>query len=72
MRVRGPDRHVVRPLPQKSLGICRHVAKVVDNHEHLYNRAQRVEQRQLDRALRRDLVPLLAQVDVTLKPTFKP
>ncbi len=56
--------HVQRALPHKRLRVRRHVSQVVHDHEHLDDGAQRVEQGDLDGALGRHAVPLLAQVDV--------
>ena len=65
-RRRGAGRHVQRALAQEGARQRRHAPQVVQHHEHLHQRAVRVEQRHLHRARRRHAVAARAQVDVAL------
>lgn len=61
--------HIESPLSDEGARVGRHVGQVVHDDEHLDNGAERVEERHLDGTALRHIVPLPAQVDVTLLAT---
>lgn len=66
LRVLRPGRHVQGALAEERARHRRHAGQVVQHHEHLDQRAVRVEQRHLDRPGAGHAVAGCAQVDMTL------